>query len=376
MAHFCFLTSVFGREDSLIVYRHGVSLVEAGYKVTFLLCDGKPNEDKLGIKMISVGDYEPIQWKRIIKNRWVMKRYLDSNTFKADVFQISEPELLPLGMHLKKKGFIVIFNLREYYPDYFALKFKNKLIQKIVHNTFELYFRKVAKRFDAVFNCMPEMTEYIKRVMPCHIFADIPNYPVVNRDFCLSYNEYCSRDNIISYFGTIYNISCQEEFLNAISKIPNVKYLLAGVIDKQYKMKLMSMAGWNKVIFKERFTRKELPCIINSSIIGNVMKDFSKTETPNGSYSIIKIFESMEAAIPIILAKVPLYEQLVDEYKCGICVDPHNEEEIRKAILYLLNNKEEAYKMGQNGRKAVIEKYSWDSQKDKYVEIVNFLTNI
>lgn len=375
MAHFCFISSVFGREDALIVYRQGISLAKAGYKVSFLLCDGKPDETRYGIEMISIADHQPSQSKRVLFNRGKIKNYLKNTGCKADVFQISEPELLPLASFLKRRGFKVVFNLREYYPEYFALKFKNKIIRKLVRGGLEKYFKHVSKNFDAVFNCMPEMSEYIRGIMPCRFFEDLPNFPVVNDDFALSFEDYCKRDNIISYFGTIYSISCQEEFLQAIEDIPTIKYLLAGVINEDYKKRLMIMPGWKKVSFKNGFTRQELPDIINCSIMGNVMKDFNKTETPEGSFSIIKIFESMEAAIPVILAKVPLYEKMVSEYKCGICCDPHNVEEIRNAITFLMNNKRSAYEMGQNGRRAVIERFSWNCYEDKYLSIINQLTD-
>ena len=51
MKHICFLTSAFGREDSLMVIRQGISLVHAGYKVSYLLCDGLPPETRYGIDM-------------------------------------------------------------------------------------------------------------------------------------------------------------------------------------------------------------------------------------------------------------------------------------------------------------------------------------
>lgn len=375
MRHVCFLTSAFGREDSLMVYRQGISLVQVGYKVSYLLCDGLPSETKYGIEMKSVTEKKTNTKERAKNDGAAIKQYLKDNNYIADVFQVSELILIPLGLWLKKKGYKVVFHLREYYPEYYALRFRNSLLHKSVRIALEKYFRYAMKRYDAVFNCMPEMSDYIRKVMPCKQFEDLPNYPVVNKDFSLSFEKYSKRENIISYFGTIYSISCQEEFLSAIKDIPNVKYLLAGVIQDSYKTKLMAMPGWKKVTFKNGFTRQELPGIINCSVIGNVMKDFSKTETPAGSYSIIKIFESMEAAIPVILAKVPLYEELVDEYHCGICVDPHNVEEVKNAILYLLNNKKEAYEMGQNGRRAVIERFSWDSQEKKYLKVIDLLTN-
>ena len=281
---------------------------------------------------------------------------------------------MPLGLWLKRKGYKVVFNLREYYPEYYALRFNNTFLHKTAKFVLEKYFRYAMKRYDGLFNCMPEMTDYIRKVMPCKYFEDVANYPIVHKDFSLTYDEYCKRENIITYFGTIYDISCQEEFLDAIEPIEDVKYLLAGVMSDGLKARLMAKPAWKKVTFKNRFTREELPGIINCSVMSNVMKDFNQTETPQGSYSIVKTFESMEAAIPVILAKVPLYEAMIKKYNCGVCCDPHNPIEIREAIQYLLDHKKEAYEMGQNGRRAVLEEFSWDSQAKAYMKVINELT--
>lgn len=370
--HICFLSDGFGREDSLIIYRQGKSLVDAGYKVSFISGDTLPPETKLGIEIIPVGyDFKTNKerWRNAVR---IFKVFLEN--YDADVFMITDPELLPLGFHLKKKGYKVTFNTREYYPDYFARKRNSKVFYAVVSRLVKAYLRKVAKKYDAIFSCMPEMETQIRAEMPCKYFENVANFPVVNKDFNLSFDEYSKRSNVVSYFGSIYDISCQEEFLQAIEYFPDMTYLLAGVCPKESLDRYKKHPGWKQVKFINGFTHSELPQIINSSIMGNVMKDFSLTETPEGSYSIIKIFETMEAAVPVILPKVSLYEEMVKKYNCGICVNPRNVEEIKFAIKYLKENKMEAYKMGQNGRRAVIEEFSWDSQAVGYVNIINLLT--
>jgi glycosyltransferase involved in cell wall biosynthesis len=91
----------------------------------------------------------------------------------------------------------------------------------------------------------------------------------------------------------------------------------------------------------------------------------------SGSFGIIKIFESMEAALPIICSDMPIYRDIMKEYKCGLLVNPLNEKEIHDAIQYLVTHKEEAWRMGQEGRRAVLEKYSWDALSVKFLKIVN-----
>lgn len=385
MKHICFITRGFNRQDSLIVQRQGKSLVESGYRVSYILCDGLPSETKYGIEMQSINTklngmfYKLACCNKYVRRLYVnwkyrerMERFLDK--FHADVYQINDYELLPLGLYLKKQGKVVTYNLREYDPDYRSRRFPTLTLRKLYFKHSERYLRKISRSYDAIFSCMPEMEEYIRGVMPCRNFVSVANFPVVNKYFHLSFEDYCKRENIVSYFGTIYKISCQDEFLDAIQQLPQVRYLLAGRIPTaEMRDRLMRHPAWKQVEFIDGFAREDLPGIINRSIIGNVMKDFSLTETPEGSYSIIKIFETMEAAIPVILSRVPLYERVVEKYHCGICVNPRDPEEIKQAIEYLIDNKEEAYLMGQNGRKAVLTEFSWDSQYSDYKKIIDVI---
>lgn len=67
----------------------------------------------------------------------------------------------------------------------------------------------------------------------------------------------------------------------------------------------------------------------------------------------IKIFEYMAAGIPVIASNFPLWKEIVEDNKCGLCVNPLSPEEIAQAIEYVIDNPKEARKMGENGRKAV-----------------------
>lgn len=58
MKHFCFLTGLYSRSDSLMFERQGKSLVANGFRVTYVVCDNKPNEHIEGIEIIST-NYSP-----------------------------------------------------------------------------------------------------------------------------------------------------------------------------------------------------------------------------------------------------------------------------------------------------------------------------
>ena len=81
----------------------------------------------------------------------------------------------------------------------------------------------------------------------------------------------------------------------------------------------------------------------------------------------VKLFEFMAAGIPVIASNLRLQKQIVEENNCGIVVDIFNTEAVQAAILFLMNNPEQAKAIGMNGRKAVEEKFSWGKEEEKLV---------
>lgn len=201
------------------------------------------------------------------------------------------------------------------------------------------------------------------------------NFPFVNWDFKLSLEDYLKREDRIIYFGSIYGISCQEYLLKAMEKTENIKYLLAGKFrgNETYHNQLMQFPKWKDVEFIDGFNKEELDGFMARSTISNVLRDFSQTHFHNGNIGIIKIFESMEAGLPLICSDVPVYRKIWEEYKFGMLIDPKNPDQIAEAINYLVQHKEEAYRMGQEGRRAVIEKFNCDVVSKEYVDVINSL---
>lgn len=83
----------------------------------------------------------------------------------------------------------------------------------------------------------------------------------------------------------------------------------------------------------------------------------------------IKLFEYMACGLPVVASNFPGLRKVVKEANCGILVDPTNIDEIAKAITYLLEHSEEAKRMGENGRRAVEEKYNWERMEVKLLEV-------
>lgn len=366
MNHFCYITGIYPRYDGLMFLRQGKSLVEAGFKVSYIVCDSLPDEVNDGINIISTHFVPKGRNDRIWKTRKVLLSY--ALKVDADIYQTSDPELMGMVTTLKKRGKKVIFNLREYYPDLIvsAKPYLPRFIRKPLSFIIDRYQSHVLSKYDAVFT----ITDWILNILreQYHIKTSylLTNYPRINKNFSLSYEQYASRENRLCYEGTIYRVSRQENVFDALSSIGNIKYLLAGKIEEQYEW-IKQHPYWEKVEFIDGFKLSDLPVIFGRSTISNVFRDFEGRE---GSSGVMKVFESMEQGLPVLFADVPVYRKINEKYSCGICVDPNNVESIRTAILNLINNKKEAYEMGQRGRKAVELEYNWETQAIEYIKVI------
>lgn len=370
---FCFFIATDRHHDEIVIFRQAKSLIDAGYAVTLVVSDNEPEEIIDGVRVIPNGFVQGGYFKRVTRLPSVM--YRKAKEIDADVYQTCSVDLLSVGLRLRRHNKKVIFHLREGHPYTFVHGSPYpKWLTKMLISLMVIWMKYSLKRYDYVITVTDSIANYLNQWGIKKISVQ-GNYPIINQEYELSWDDYSTRENRLFYFGLVYTVSRQQYVLDALQKVENVKYLIAGKFtgNNWYYEQLKEHPKWKDVEFINGFKHEELSSFFRQSTICNVLRDFSRTESPNGSLGIIKIFESMEAALPIICSDVPVYREMMKKYKCGILVDPKNSEQIAKAIQYLVDHKEEAYQMGQEGRRAVIEEYSWDAQSKVYLDIVDNL---
>lgn len=370
----CFFSAFSRHDDEVLTYRHDKALKAAGWDTVYLVNDDEPETEKDGLKIVGTGNN---QHRSYLSRVFVapFQSYKALKKIDADVYQTWCLENMLTCMLLKRKGKKIVFQLREEHPYLYLLKKgKPMWFKKMVVSIMLVLMKFFLHKFDYILATGDDEGEILKK-MGIKNYRIQGNFPFVNWNFKLSLDDYLKRENRIIYFGSIYNISCQEYLLKAMEKTDTVKYLLAGKFrgTEAYHQELMRYPKWTDVEFIDGFKKEELDDLMGRSTISNVLRDFSRTHFHNGNIGIIKIFESMEAGLPLICSDVPVYRKIWEEYKFGLLVDPTNPDQIADAINYLVQNKEEAYNMGQEGRRAVIEKYNCEVVSKEYVEIINNL---
>jgi len=334
--------------------------------VSLIVADGNGDSDAQGISIFDVGK-EASRFRRMkITPKLILKK---AKEVDAKVYHFHDPELIPIGLKLLKLGKKVIYDAHEDLPRQIMGKpYLNKLLKPIVARVFEIYEDRAAKKFSYICTATPFIEQRFNRLN--RNTEAINNFPILNELF--SGGEWEDKKEQICYIGGITEIRGIEKLMDSIS-IVNKKLLLAGSFENEtLRTKITNKKGWEHTHELGFISREEAKEVLRLSKLGVV----TFLPLPNHiDAQPNKMFEYMGAGVPVLASNFPLWREIIEKNNCGICVDPNNEKEIAEAILKILNNDEFAKKLGNNGRKAVKEKYNWEKQSIKLIRIYENLVN-
>lgn len=360
MKRICHMTSVHKRYDGRILKKECVSLANAGYDVTLIVADNQDDEFYNGVKITSIDFHPKNRIDRIINSkRKMLKKALEIN---ADIYHFHDPELIPLGLKLLKYDKKVIYDSHEDYP--IDIKMKKRWIPFYIRHSvsclFKWYEMMAAKKFNAVVSVSPEIVERFAQVN--HTAVMITNYPIVTHNSGRTKEK--GMRKIVCFAGTISSPWEHENIVRAINHRNDIEYVLAGPISDDFKDKLTRSGVGNNVKYLGSVSYENVEEIYAHSCVGNaLLHTTSSLEYKKGGLGCTKIFEYMMYSLPIICSDLAQWSEIVNQWKCGIVVDPDNIDNIAQAIMYLCDNSAIATEMGKNGRKAIEKEYNWKTQE-------------
>ena len=83
----------------------------------------------------------------------------------------------------------------------------------------------------------------------------------------------------------------------------------------------------------------------------------------------------MAAGLPTVTSDLPHQISVIEGADSGILAQPEEPKSFVKAICKLIDDKEQAYKLGLNGQAAFIDKYSWESQIPDLIDMYDHIVN-
>lgn len=358
----CHITSVHSVFDVRIFYKECGSLSNAGYEV-YLVAPEILSQIKNGIQIIGVPNKPANRFYRILF--YTKHIYKNALLVNADIYHLHDPELIPFGLMLKKKGKIVVFDSHEDVPNQIlSKKWIPLFLRKSVSFLYTMFEHSALSKFDALVSVTPILT---KRLLKINLNTyQITNYPIINE-----YIDNRIWNRSLCFAGGITRQWLHVNVISSFNYLPkDISYNLAGNIDPIYMSHLSMNPNWRYVSYKGCLPQKEVNAFLQKSSIGMALNEYSpNVGYKTGSIGNTKLFEYMSAGIPVVCTDFVLWKEIVYRYKCGICVNPYNTFEIANAIKYLLDNPSVAREMGNNGRKAVEKEFNWKMQEEVLLQM-------
>ena len=363
-AKVCHMTSAHPPEDIRIFRKECVSLAKAGYDVYLVEPGGTYEKDNVHI--IGVGPLPGSRRERMAS--FSKKVYKAALSVDADIYHFHDPELLPYGLKLKKRGKRVIFDSHEKYTE--QIKTKEYLpapLRSLIAFAYGAYERHALRKIDGlVFPCLKDGRNPFEG--QCRRIAFLDNVPLLEELYDYYDPDSEKWDRSVCCLGSLTRARGITQLVRAASMAGAEVYLAGNFSPDSYQEEVLSMPEASCVHYMGRVSREDVRktlshCRIGAAVGLNVgqYNKFDNLAT--------KSYEYMAMGLPSIMAKSPYCDKLLSDYCFAVCIDPEDVEAYASAIRYLLDHPKEARQMGEAGRRAVQEKFNWGVEETKLLAL-------
>lgn len=358
------MTSAHDSDDVRILKKQCASLAKDENNQVFLVAKGESYKYK-EVNIKGIGEFTGNRIARVLKvSKAVFKA---AKALDADVYELHDPELLLYVKKLKKMGKKVIFDSHEDYQKQILEKhYIPSILRRFVKLVYSIIENRACKYLDAVLFPSAE-NPFLGRVKNC---VAIYNTPIL--DEFITKTSFDQKDDKVCCIGSLTESRGITALVEACY-IVGVPLVLGGEFSpEEYGEQLKNKKEYSIVEYKGYCSREDVVDIYNKCLIG------TDTILPMGQYDCTdslstKVYEYMAMGLPYITSNFKYNMEIIDEYQCGIYVDPSSSNEIAESIKFLLNNKETAKKMGENGKQLVENKFNWQKDEQRLYDLYNKL---
>lgn len=353
----CHLTSAHSRYDTRIFLKMCISLANNGYATSLIVADGLGHEVRDKVKIYDVGAKTGGRLSRMTKTvDRVFQKALDLN---ADIYHFHDPELIPIGIKLKKRNKKVIFDIHE--NTHLQILIKDWIpfvIRKPLSIAFLLYENSACKKFDLLIVPQLAMLKKYSKLSKCLLIGNFPHKADI-----LTSSESVYKDRYSLFYAG--QLSEQRGIFNMLDLITelkkvNTQYKLtfAGQISEKLLQTAQRHIGWKHTNYLGVLSKKDLYNEYKKHTFGLIL--LNNVGQYYMAYSL-KLFEYMQHSIVVIMPNFGDWVNFNNKHNIGINVTVNDSASISKNIQLIstadLNN------YSNNGTKYIKKTFNWETQE-------------
>ena len=354
----CHITTVHQRYDIRIFYKECLSLAKE-HKVSLIVADGLESEISSDINIIDIGLRQKMRIKRFLID--TKKALRKARELDCDVYHFHDPELVFVGLLLRKLGKKVICDIHEILSAQILLMdWIPGYMRRLLSVIYKVFERKMFAAFDFLLVPQIEMkSNYLKINRNTETIFNYVNYEGLiarreNDKTALIYVGGLSVDR------GIYNML---DLLNILDL--NYSLTLAGGFNSfgLYR-EVRKHAAWSRVNYLGYIGHNKINSLYLEHTIGLVL--FNNVGQYDKAFSL-KLFEYMKYGLTVMVPNFGDWINFNIEHCIGYNVDPKNYIDMRN----VLNNisKEDLRKIGNNNMQLIEKEFNWDSEEKKLLRI-------
>ena len=360
----CLLNVLHEADDKRVYHKIALSLLHAGHEIVSIVPDtGRWPED---IDGISFNPYPPAQslWERF---KSVFTLVGIGKHSKAQLYYAPEPESWVAALILKMMcGGKVVFDLHEHVPSEFA-KFFPAVLRPSVSWLCLKFMRLFARNTDLILLTRDSFSTLFEGLKtPCVTVINTTHLQPACEEIPEALKAQYPKPLLI-HEGIFGDVRGSEELLEAMKllqeNLPDLRCLLLGEYvygdEAEYRKAIREAGLEDRLLLLPKVPFDDVPPFIALADIGLVL--FQPGILNHILAMPHKLFDYMREGKPVIAPDFAVeVVKIVQEADCGLLVDTSTPEAIAGAVTTLLEDPEEARRLGENGRRAFEERYHWE----------------
>lgn len=357
------ISSLHSADDGRIVQRECRALAEAGYAVTIVAPGELLSSIHPSVHHVHIPRGRTF-WRRVTQ---VFPAIVTAvREMQPSIIHLHDPELLLLLPWIVGGDRTIVYDMHENLPASLEMKKWIPLpLQRPMRWAISIFERVAFLSTKVIF----AESSYARHYPWVRQGTVVRNLPQVD---ALPLRRGDTNDRVIlSYVGAMSRERGGIEMIEATRKLRqegvDVVLVLAGPTSEEFLDEMTHVIGddlQHFVRYLGKVPIAEAWEVIAESSIGLAMLH------PHANYveSLpTKVLEYMAIGIPVIASDFPLYREVVEGNKAGICVPPKRADLLAQAVLKLLHDREEMRAMGDRGRQAVRAKFDWNIDRARLI---------